>query len=229
MKKVWFAVLALVYLDLPIRVGTAPICARGQAECHFSSLGDLFDRVIQQSSRMHGISSDLHSYFEQYFFPSKNHLGKRKCHTYSILTPDDKENAQRLGREELTEVILRLLGAWGDPLSQLHRSMAQDQNQDFNHYSSNKALEMSDMVQELRNGVAKVAEKMKLLGVISNTLGYISSPESLVPSSASSSNKRGELNSIDHHDLLYCFRRDSNKVKNYLRILKCSTLPELDC
>ena len=69
---------------------------------------------------------------------------------------------------------------------------------------------------------------MKLQGVLGNTVGYISS-ESLVPSSAFSFYKRGELNSIDHNDLLYCFRRDSNKVKNYLRILKCTTLPELDC
>uniref|UniRef100_A0A667WE70 Prolactin-like n=1 Tax=Myripristis murdjan TaxID=586833 RepID=A0A667WE70_9TELE len=227
-STVWVAVLALVYLDFPIRVGTAAICAHGQ-ECHAPSLADLFDRVIQQSSRVHGISSELHSDYEQYFFPSKNHIGKRKCHTYSILTPADKENAQRLGVKELTEVILRLLGAWGDPLSQLHRSMTQDQNQDFNHYSSNKALEMSDMVHELRSGVTKVAEKMKLLGVISNALGYMSSPESLAPSSVSSSYERGDFNSIDHHDLLYCFRRDSNKVKNYLRILKCTTLPELDC
>lgn len=65
-------------------------------------------------------------------------------------------------REQLTEVILRLLGAWGDPLSQLHRSMSQDQNQDFNHYSSNKALEVSDMVHELRDGVAKMAEKVRI-------------------------------------------------------------------
>lgn len=34
---------------------------------------------------------------EQHFFPSKNLIGKRKCHTYGILTPEDKENAQRLG------------------------------------------------------------------------------------------------------------------------------------
>ncbi|KAM3870173.1 prolactin-like [Diretmus argenteus] len=229
MKQVWFTVVVLVYLDLPIRVGTSLICAHGQSECHVPSLAELFDRVIQQSSRMHGISSDLHSEFEQYFFPSKNHVGKQRCHTYSILTPEDKENAQRLGREELAEVILRLLGAWGDPLSQFHRSMAQDQNQDFNHYSSSKALEMSDMVQELKSGVAKVVEKMKPLGVISNTLGDISSPDSLASSSARSSYKRSELNYMDHRDLLYCFRRDSNKVKNYLRILKCTTLPELDC
>ncbi|XP_035807293.2 prolactin-like isoform X2 [Amphiprion ocellaris] len=198
MKQVWFAVLMLVYLNFSMRAGTVPICGYGQAECQVPSLADLFDRVIQQSSRMHGISSDLHSQFEQYFFPNKNLIGKRKCHTYGILTPDDKENAQRLGREELTEVILMLLGAWSDPLSQLYWSMSQDQNQDFNHYTSNKALEITDMVHELRDGVTKMAEK-------------------------------GELDSVDHHDLLYCLRRDSNKVKNYLRILKCTTLPGLDC
>lgn len=69
---------------------------------------------------------------------------------------------------------------------------------------------------------------MKLQGVIGNTLGYIS-PKSLAPSSALPSYKRGALSSMDHHDLLYCFRRDSNKVKSYLRILKCTTLPEVDC
>lgn len=125
---------------------------------------------------------------EQYFLPSRNIMGKRRCHSYGILTPDDKENAQKLGvrgqvlhskllahvpnpvvipfpvfyekKEQLMEVILRLLGAWTDPLSHLYWSMAQDK--DFNLYSSNKALEMSDMVQELRDGVAKVAETVNM-------------------------------------------------------------------
>lgn len=205
-------------------------------------------------------------------------------------------------KEQLIEVILRLLGAWGDPLTQLYWSMTQDQNQDFNHFGSNKALEISDIVHELRDGVAKMVEKvrihawlliccvvisnsdliclviwrptcnvklysvfdvfvscfcpspycmhlhaaysvkelficclfsfclpqMKLLGVLGNTVGYIS-PESWVPSSAFSFYKQRESYSLDHHDLLYCFRRDSNKVKNYLRILKCTTLPGLGC
>lgn len=53
----------LVYMELSMRAGTAPICPYGQAGCHVPTLADLFDRVIQQSSRMHGISSDLHSQF----------------------------------------------------------------------------------------------------------------------------------------------------------------------
>lgn len=70
--------------------------------------------------------------------------------------------------------------------------------------------------------------QMKLFGVLGNTVSFVS-PESLVPTSAFPFYKQRELDSLDHHDLLYCFRRDSNKVKNYLRILKCTTLPGLDC
>ncbi|CAJ1056266.1 prolactin-like [Xyrichtys novacula] len=228
MKEVGLAALMLVYLELSMRVGSAPICHHEQTGCHTPPLEDLFDRVVQQSSRMHGISSDLQSEFGRHFFPSKNIIEKRKCHTHGILTPADKENTQRLGRDQLTEVILRLLGAWADPLSQLLQSMSLDKNQDLNHHNINKVLEISDMVHELRDGVEKMAEKMKLLGVLGNTIGYVS-PEILAPSPTVSFYKQGELNSMDHHDLLYCLNRDSNKIKNYLRVLKCTTLPGLDC
>lgn len=55
-------------------------------------------------------------------------------------------------------MILKLLVAWRDPLWHFHQSMAH--HHDFNNFSSNKALEMSDMVHELRKGVEKVAEKV---------------------------------------------------------------------
>lgn len=61
--------------------------------------------------------------------------------------------------EDLTGVILKLLLAWRDPLSQFHRSMAQ--HEDFTSISGNKALEMSDMVQQLRMGVERVAETVR--------------------------------------------------------------------
>lgn len=140
-------------------------------------------------SQLPFVSVFMHAFLqERYFLPSRNIVGKRKCHSYGILTPADKENAQKLGvrgrglcselpacvrnlviglfllcfvkREQLTEVILRLLGAWTDPLSRLYWSMSQGQNKDFNLPSSDKALEMSEMVRELREGVAKVAEKV---------------------------------------------------------------------
>lgn len=66
-----------------------------------------------------------------------------------------------LQREELTEVILKLLVAWGDPLWHFHQSLAH--NHEFSNFSSNKSLEMSDMVHELRKGVQKVIEKVLIL------------------------------------------------------------------
>ena len=69
-----------------------------------------------------------------------------------------------LQREELTEVILKLLLAWRDPLWHFHNSMAH--HHDFNNFSSNKALEMSDMVHELRKGVEKVAEKVQYVSIL---------------------------------------------------------------
>lgn len=53
--------LTLVYLESCVRVDALPVCSYGQAGCPLPLLAELFDRVIQQSSRMHGISSDLHS------------------------------------------------------------------------------------------------------------------------------------------------------------------------
>ncbi|KAJ4924703.1 hypothetical protein JOQ06_003655 [Pogonophryne albipinna] len=204
-------------------VGAAPICTNGQVGCHVLSLDNLFDRVIQHSARMHGISSDLHSEFEQYFLPSKNQIGRvgRICHTSTIITPNGKENAQRMAREQLTEVILKLLIAWRDPLWHFHQSMAH--HHDFNNFSSNKALEMNDMVHELRQGVEKVAEKMQVLGIISNSVTSLASPEVLLPSDSA------DWRLMKDYDLLYCFRRDSNKVQNYLKILKCRIVPDHGC
>ncbi|XP_070784848.1 prolactin 2 isoform X2 [Enoplosus armatus] len=215
----WVPLVCLLLCSRLAGAGAAPICGGAQAGCPVLSLANLFDRVIQHSARMHGISNDLHSEFEQYFLPSKNHIGRvsRNCHTSTILTPNGKENAQRMAREELTEVILKLLVAWRDPLWHFHQSMAH--HHDFNNFSSNKALEMSDMVHELRKGVEKVAEKMQTLGIISNSVSGLASPEASLAS--------GGL--MKDYDLLYCFRRDSNKVKNYLKILKCRIVPEHGC
>uniref|UniRef100_W5NI40 Prolactin 2 n=1 Tax=Lepisosteus oculatus TaxID=7918 RepID=W5NI40_LEPOC len=224
MRQFTVLFLVLMCLQLQLKVSSAPICVHGHTGCHYLSVSDLFDRVIQHSSRMHSLSSDLHSEFEKYFLPSRNQVGRenRKCHTSMILTPNGKENAQRLAREELTQVILKLLVAWIDPLSQFHQSIAR--NEDFTNFSSNKALEMSDMLHELKNGVEKVAEKLQLLGIISNSISGLSSADALLPSSASN-----DARPMSDYEILHCFRRDSNKVQNYLKILKCRIVPEHGC
>ncbi|XP_028814438.1 prolactin-like [Denticeps clupeoides] len=210
--------LALLSVPVEVRVGAASICAHELTNCHALSLAELFDRVIQHSARMHGLSNQLHTEFEHFYPASKNLIGSRKCHTSYILTPNGKENAQRLAKEELTEVILRLLMAWGEPLSYLHESMSRLQDT----YGSSKALEMSGMVYELTRGVQKVAEKMHLLGMMSNSVSSMSSSEMLDQTAS-------RFLPLNDHDLLYCFRRDADKVRSYLKILKCTIVSEQGC
>ncbi|XP_034529441.1 prolactin 2 isoform X1 [Notolabrus celidotus] len=222
-RSVWVEVVCVLLCSTVSGVCSAPRCMNSQSGCHVVSLSDLFDRVIQHSSRMHGISNDLHAEFEHYFLPSKNQISRvgRYCHTSSILTPNGKENTQRMAEQELMEVILKLLLAWRDPLWHFHQSIAH--HHDFFNFSSNKALEMSDMVHELRKGVEKVAEKMQMSGIISNSVSSRASPEASPPADSP------EWRLMKVYDLLHCFRRDSNKVQNYLKILKCRIVPQHGC
>lgn len=67
-------------------------------------------------------------------------------------------------------MILKLLVAWRNPLWHFHQSMAH--YHDFNKLSSNKALEMSDMVHELQKGVEKVAEKVTMSHEYENNIHF---------------------------------------------------------
>ncbi|XP_077450321.1 prolactin 2 isoform X2 [Stigmatopora argus] len=213
--SVWVLLAGLTLGCGPSHVAPAPLCGKAQARCRVLSLANLFDRVIQHSARMRAISDDLRSEFERHHAPSRNSIGRvsRNCHTSNLLTPNGKENAQRMAREELTKVILKLLAAWRDPLWHFHQLTA--------NHSSDRAL---DMVQELAKGVQKVAEKMQTLGMLSNSVGETSWMEDLLGKRES-----GEWRLMKEHELLYCFRRDSDKIQNYLKILKCRIVPEHSC
>lgn len=65
--------------------------------------------------------------------------------------------------------------------------------------------------------------QMQMMGIISNSVSSLASPEALLPSDSA------EWRLMKDYDLLYCFRRDSNKVQNYLKILKCRIVPEHGC
>ncbi|TRZ26683.1 hypothetical protein HGM15179_000454 [Zosterops borbonicus] len=96
-------------------------------------------------------------------FPRDNELGRpaRKCHTSGMLTPNGKEYAQKIPREELTHLILKLLQAWKEPLSHFNQHI--EHHQQLPDDSLSKAKEISNMVHELKTGVEKVTEKARFL------------------------------------------------------------------
>ncbi|NWS87209.1 PRL protein, partial [Toxostoma redivivum] len=139
------------------------------------------------------------------------------CHTSGMLTPNGKEYAQKIPREELTRLILKLLQAWKEPLSHFNQHI--EHHQELPDDSLSKAKQISNMVQELKTGVEKVTEK----AIFSISVFKICC---MCSTGLSISN---EANMMSDSDFIHCFRRDSNKVQSYLKILKCRIMPENSC
>ncbi|NWH65567.1 PRL protein, partial [Geococcyx californianus] len=137
------------------------------------------------------------------------------CHTSGMLTPNGKEYAQKIPREELTQLILKLLQAWKEPLSHFNQHI--EHHQELPDDSLSKAKQISNMVHELKTGVEKS------MGIISNSLNGMESSE------AAGLSNSNEANMMSDSDFIHCFRRDSNKVQSYLKILKCRIMPENSC
>lgn len=60
---VWLLLVYLLFCSRLTSVRAASICTSTHTGCHVLSLANLFDRVIQHSTRMHSITNDLHSEF----------------------------------------------------------------------------------------------------------------------------------------------------------------------
>ncbi|KFW85775.1 Prolactin, partial [Manacus vitellinus] len=148
------------------------------------------------------------------------------CHTSGMLTPNGKEYAQKIPREELTHLILKLLQAWKEPLSHFNQHI--EHHQELPDDSLSKAKQISNMVHELKTGVEKVTEKMQSMGIISNSLNGMASSEGTGLSISNEANMMSDSDFI-HCTETHCFRRDSNKVQSYLKILKCRIMPENSC
>ncbi|KGL83866.1 Prolactin, partial [Tinamus guttatus] len=140
------------------------------------------------------------------------------CHTSRMPTPKGKELAQNLPREELTHLILKLLQAWKEPLSHFNQHI--EHHQELSDDSLSKAKQISNMVHELKTGVEKVTEKARF---------SINSLNGMASSEAAGLSISNEANLMSDSDFIHCFRRDSNKVQSYLKILKCKIMPENSC
>ncbi|NXO33339.1 PRL protein, partial [Locustella ochotensis] len=140
------------------------------------------------------------------------------CHTSGMLTPNGKEYAQKIPREELTHLILKLLQAWKEPLSHFNQHI--EHHQQLPDDSLSKAKQISNMVHELKTGVEKVTQKARFL---------INSLNGMASSEGTGLSLSNAANMMSDSDFIHCFRRDSNKVQSYLKILKCRTMPENSC
>ncbi|KAG8571528.1 hypothetical protein GDO81_011683 [Engystomops pustulosus] len=203
------------------RVISQPICPNGGANCQIST-GALFDRAVKLSHYIHSLSSEMFNEFDERFTPGRRFLAKSRmsCHTSSLNTPEDKEQAQQIQHEDLLSLVLKVLRSWNDPL--LHMVSEVQDIREAPDTILWKAVEIEEQTKRLLEGMERIIGRIHPGDLENEIYSPWPGPADAVP---------GDENSrlFNFYHLLHCLRRDSHKIDNYLKLVKCRLIHEGNC
>ncbi|XP_029914753.1 prolactin [Myripristis murdjan] len=181
--------------------------------CTAVPVNDLLDRASQRSDKLHSLSTSLTHELDSHFPPIGRMIMPRPsmCHTSSLQTPTDKEQALRVSESDLLSLARSLLQAWVDPLLLLSSS-ANSLPHPAHNSIYRKIQELQEYSKSLGDG----------LDILSGKMGPSSQYISLLPFRGSNDigqDKTSRL--VNFQFLLSCFRRDSHKIDSFLKVLRC--------
>ncbi|XP_008144290.2 prolactin isoform X2 [Eptesicus fuscus] len=204
-------------------VASMPTCPNGDGQCRVP-LGELFDRAVILSDYIHNLSSEMFSEFDKRYTQGRRFITKtiNGCHTSLIPTPEDKEQAQKTDHEDLLNMILTVLRSWNEPLYHLVTEVRGMQETPAPNGILSKAIEIEERNKQLLEGMERIISQVQS-GVRRNE-AY---PIWLGLPSLQVADEDARL--FAFYNLLRCLRRDSHKVDNYLKLLKCQIIYNNNC
>uniref|UniRef100_F6WDB6 Prolactin, gene 2 n=1 Tax=Xenopus tropicalis TaxID=8364 RepID=F6WDB6_XENTR len=145
-------------------------------------------------------------------------LGKSmsSCHTSLLSTPEDKDQALQRHHDDLINLVQKLLRSWNQPLQ--HLALEAPDNM------ASKVKEVEEHAKILQGGIDRIAGRVS--SYPPNTKAYILY---ILMRSLPLPMPKGDSESYALYHLLHCFRRDSNKIDNYLKILRCRMVHASNC
>ncbi|KAF6110902.1 prolactin [Phyllostomus discolor] len=202
-------------------VGSLPVCPSGAVNCEVS-LRDLFDRAVVLSHYIHNLSAEMFRKFDQQYAQGKGFMARaiNSCHTASIPTPENKEQAQSIHHEALLSLVLGVLRSWNAPLYHLATEVRGMQGPQGDILS--KAIEIEERNKQLLEGMEKILGEV-FPGIKENEILSVW-PGFPTPQTADEDSRLSAF-----YNLLYCLRRDSHKVDSYLKLLKCRIIYDNNC
>ncbi|KAE8593959.1 hypothetical protein XENTR_v10019387 [Xenopus tropicalis] len=152
---------------------------------------------------------------DQRFSQGRQFLGKSmsSCHTSLLSTPEDKDQALQRHHDDLINLVQKLLRSWNQPLQ--HLALEAPDNM------ASKVKEVEEHAKILQGGIDRIAGRMQ------SNLGDDFYPQWFGPLDPRM--PKGDSESYALYHLLHCFRRDSNKIDNYLKILRCRMVHASNC
>ncbi|XP_007525213.1 prolactin [Erinaceus europaeus] len=198
-----------------------PICPNGAVNCHVS-LRELFDRAVILSHYIHNLSSEMFSEFDQRYAQGRGFISKaiNSCHTSSLSTPEDKEQAQKIPPKELLTKVYSVMRSWDEPLYHLVaevRGMHEAPDAILS-----RAIEIEEQNKRLLEGMEKIAGQIHP-GIKENEVYSVWTG---LPSLQKTDE---EARLFAFYNLLHCLRRDSHKIDNFLKLLKCRIIYDSNC
>ncbi|CAK6441362.1 unnamed protein product [Pipistrellus nathusii] len=220
-------------------VSSMPTCPSGPFTCRVP-LGELFDRAVILSDYIHNLSAEMFNEFDRRYTHGRGFITKaiNGCHTSLLPTPEDKEQAQKIHYEDLLNLVLTVLRSWNEPLYHLVTEVRGLQETPGTQESLGmpetlgtqqapdgiltKAIEIEERNKQLAEGMEKIIEQVQT-GARRNE-PY---PTWLGFPSLQVADEDTRLSAF--YNLLHCLRRDSHKIDNYLKLLKCQIIYDSNC
>uniref|UniRef100_UPI00398E4856 prolactin-like n=1 Tax=Pristiophorus japonicus TaxID=55135 RepID=UPI00398E4856 len=196
-----------------------PSFANGHGECQPISMSQLFDRVVALSHQMHTLATDTYVEFDQHFMQGQQLIFRaiNNCHTSSIVTPQNKEEALRISREQLLSLVIAVLHSWRDPLQYVISEFTYTHRTTSSMLS--KSLKIVKQMKQLAKGLNKISEQM---GQHRRVIQQVRQWEQPLAEDRDSI-------MLQLYSLLQCFRRDTHKIDSYLKLLKCRFSQQSSC
>ncbi|EAW94242.1 hCG1749481, isoform CRA_j [Homo sapiens] len=170
-----------------------------------------------RAHRLHQLAFDTYQEFEEAYIPKEQKYSFLQnpqtslCFSESIPTPSNREETQQKSNLELLRISLLLIQSWLEPVQFLRSVFANSLvygASDSNVYDLLKDLEegIQTLMGRLEDGSPRTGQIFKQTYSKFDT------------------NSHNDDALLKNYGLLYCFRKDMDKVETFLRIVQCRSV-----
>ncbi|XP_063562014.1 growth hormone variant isoform X4 [Gorilla gorilla gorilla] len=165
-------------------------------------LSRLFDNAMLRARRLDQLAYDTY----QEFNPQTS-----LCFSESIPTPSNRVKTQQKSNLELLRISLLLIQSWLEPVQLLRSVFANSLV--YGASDSNVYRHLKDLEEGIQTLMWRLEDGSPRTGQIFNQ-SY----------SKSDTNSHNDDALLKNYGLLYCFRKDMDKVETFLRIVQCRSV-----
>nr|AAW70564.1 growth hormone-like protein 1 [Alouatta seniculus] len=180
-------------------------------------LSRLLDNAMLRAHRLHQLAFDTYQEFEEAYIPKEQKYSFLQnpqtslCFSESIPTPASKKETQQKSNLELLRLSLLLIQSWFEPVQFLRSVFANSllygvSDSDVYEYLKDLEEGIQTLMGRLEDGSPQTGEIFR------------------------QTYRKFDINSqnndalLKNYGLLYCFRKDMDKVETFLRIVQCRSV-----